>query len=61
MKSHFEKMMVRASIGLALLMAIASAGSMDLDNAKAVEVAYVERVCDGVHRDYQNLGVSCDY
>ena len=61
MKSHFEKMMVRASIGLALLMAIASAGSMDLDTAKAVEAAYAERVCDGVHRDYKKRGVRCDY
>ena len=61
MKSHFEKRMVRASIGLALLMAIASAGSMDLDNAKAVETAYAERVCDGVHRDYKKRGVRCDY
>jgi len=61
MKSHFEKMMVRASIGLALLLAIASAGSMDLDTAKAVEADYVERVCDGVHRDYKKRGVSCDY
>lgn len=61
MKSHFEKMMVRAFLGLALLMAIASGGSMDLDNAKAVEADYMERVCDGVHRDYKRRGVSCDY
>ena len=54
-------MMVRASIGLALLLAIASAGSMDLDTAKAVEADYVERVCVGVHRDYKKRGVSCDY
>jgi len=61
MKSHFEKRMVRASIGLALLISIGSAGSMDLDNAKAVEADYMERVCDGVHRDYKKRGVRCDY
>jgi len=32
-----------------------------LDNAKAVEADYMERVCDGVHRDYKKRGVRCDY
>ena len=61
MKLQFERLMVRASIGLVLIMAIASAGSMDLDTAINIETAYAERVCDGVHRDYKKRGVRCDY
>jgi hypothetical protein len=61
MKLQFERLMVRASIGLVLITAIGTAGTMDLDTAINIETAYAERVCDGVHRDYENQGVRCEY
>ena len=61
MKSQFERLMVRASIALVLVMAIGTAGTMDLDTAINIETDYAERVCDGVHRDYKKRGVRCDY
>jgi hypothetical protein len=61
MKLQFEALMVRASIALVLVMAIGTAGTMDLDTAINIETDYAERVCDGVHRDYKKRGVRCDY
>jgi hypothetical protein len=61
MKLQFEALMVRASIGLVLVMAIGTAGTMDMDTAINIETEYAERVCDGVHRDYKKRGVRCDY
>jgi hypothetical protein len=61
MKLQFEALMVRASIALVLVMAIGTAGTMDLDTAINIETEYAERVCDGVHRDYKKRGVRCDY
>ena len=61
MKLQFERLMVRASIAFVLVMAIGTAGTMDLDTAINIETEYAERVCDGVHRDYKKRGVRCDY
>ncbi len=35
------------------------AGNADLEEAQRAEAEYIERVCLGVHSDYQQIGVDC--
>ncbi len=35
------------------------AGNADLEEAQRGEAEYIERVCLGVHSDYQQIGVDC--
>jgi hypothetical protein len=42
-----------------LVIALGFAGDGDFEDAKASERDYIERVCSGVHGDYQQMGVAC--
>jgi hypothetical protein len=41
------------------IVALGAAGDADFEDAKASERDYIERVCSGVHADYNQLGVRC--
>ena len=42
-----------------VVIALGFAGDGDFEDAKASELDYIERVCSGVHADYNQLGVRC--
>ncbi len=42
-----------------VVVALGFAGDDDFEDAKASERDYIERVCAGVHGDYNRLGVAC--
>ena len=42
-----------------IVLALGFAGDGDFEDAKALERDYIERVCSGVHADYNRLGVAC--
>lgn len=42
-----------------VVIALGYAGDGDFKDAKASERDYIERVCAGVHGDYNRLGVAC--
>ena len=53
------KHLKRAAIVAFALACLYLAGDADLEEAQRVEAEYIERVCLGVHSDYQNMGVNC--
>jgi hypothetical protein len=42
-----------------IVMALGFAGDGDFEDARASELDYIQRVCAGVHADYNRLGVAC--
>jgi hypothetical protein len=42
-----------------VVIALGFAGDGDFEDAKASERDYIQRVCSGVHADYNQLGVRC--
>ena len=42
-----------------VVLALGFAGDGDFEDAKALERDYIERVCAGVHADYNRLEVAC--
>lgn len=42
-----------------IVLALGFAGDGDFEDARASELDYIQRVCAGVHADYNRLGVAC--
>jgi len=52
-------MKLRYPLALLLIVGFFAAGQNDYENEVMEEQQYIERVCDGVHKDYLNLQPSC--
>lgn len=52
---HFK----RAAFAAFVCACVYFAGDADLQQAKQAESSYIERVCLGVHSDYQKRGIKC--
>ena len=48
-------MKLRYPLALLLIVGFFIAGNSDYENEVIEEQQYIERVCDGVHKDYLNL------
>ena len=53
-------MKLRYPLALLLIVGFFIAGNSDYENEVMEERQYIERVCDGVHKDYLNLRPSCN-
>jgi len=52
---HFK----RAAFAAFVCACVYFAGDADLQQAKQAESSYIERVCAGVHSDYEKRGIKC--
>ena len=52
-------MKLRYPLALLLIVGFFIAGNSDYENEVMEEKEYIERVCQGVHKDYLNLQPSC--
>ena len=52
-------MKLRYPLALLLIVGFFIAGNSDYENEVMEEEQYIERACDGVHKDYLNLQPSC--
>lgn len=47
-------------LGITLLLLVLVVSAMDYEDQVLAEQLYISNVCEGIHPDYEQRGVSCD-